>query len=234
MKTIGKIAALAMTLSLAFVLTACGGGASSSSAASSDSASSASASASSASASASSASASASSASAAAVDVIDDGATSYTNEFFGIDFNLPAGWSFVDLTSLNKANEVVASAAGTAELDMAAMNSNQSRLIAVAVEAPNSTNAKMSDKDYLAAQEEALKASFGEDYAYETNTATVSFEGIDRELPASVTNVDLGGGKLYICQAVAQKDGYFFDIIVMGANEKEITSAFENFTSVVE
>lgn len=229
MKTIGKIAALAMTLSLAFVLTACGGSASSSAAASSSSAS-ASTSSASASASASAASESASASAASASASADGEANAYTNDFFGIEFDLPEGWSFVDEQTISQTNQLVAAASESSEVDMVAMNAEQSQIVIVGTEPSNSKNAGMTAEAYLEAQEEALKASFGDTYAYTSESATITFEGIDRELPATIMNVNLNGGNLTICQTVAEKDGNFFSVTIMGASQEEVSSAMGYFS----
>lgn len=243
MRTIGKIAALAMTVSLALVLTACGGSASSSAASTSASASAASASASaaseSASASAASASAASESASASAASASAESASTtaadanvYTNEYFALKYNLPEGWSFVDTSALKNANGVVAAASENAEIDMVAMDANQSQLVVVAVESPDSKTAGMTPEKYLEAQEELIKAGLGGNYSYNSTTAEVTFNGIDRTLPALLMNIDANGAKLAICQTVAEKDGAFFNAIAIGASEEEVTKALEGFAAV--
>ena len=228
MKTIGKIAALAMTLSLAFVLTACGGSASSSAASSSASASAAS---SSASASAESASASAESAfaSTAAAD-----ADTYENQFFGINYHLPEGWSFADVNAIKGSNDVISKASENAELDMVAVNADQSQIVVVGIESPSDENAGKTAEDYLDAQVEAMESALEGNYSYSTTSASITFEGIERELPAAVTNLDVNGAKLSICHAVAEKEGAFFNVIAMGATQDEVVKAFESFAAVTE
>ncbi len=224
MRTIGKIATLAMMLSLTLVLTACGGNASSSAASAS-----ASASAASNSTAASSASASTSSATSSSAATAD----TYENEFFGIAFNLPKGWSFTDTKTLQGINSVIATASQNAELDMVAMNADQSQIVIVSIEAPDSANTGMTAEKYLEAQNEQVKSALDGNYTYSTVSATITFEGISRELPASITTLNVNGTQLCICQAVAEKDGYFFNAIAMGANQDEVSSAFENFKAAV-
>ena len=256
MKTIGKIAALAMTLSLAFVLTACGGSASSSAASSSASASaasssasasaeSASASAESASASAESASASAESASASAESASASAesasastaaadADTYENQFFGINYHLPEGWSFADVNAIKGSNDVISKASENAELDMVAVNADQSQIVVVGIESPSDENAGKTAEDYLDAQVEAMESALEGNYSYSTTSASITFEGIERELPAAVTNLDVNGAKLSICHAVAEKEGAFFNVIAMGATQDEVVKAFESFAAVTE
>ena len=230
MKTIGKITVLALTLSLAFVLTACGGSALSSAASSSASASEAS---SSASASAESASASADSASASASTEVAD-ADVYENDYFGIKFNLPEGWSFADVNAIKGVNDVISTASKNAELDMVAMNADQSQIVVVGLETPSDDNAGKTDEDYLNAQVEEMEAALEGNSASSTVSATVSFEGMERELPAVITNLDVNGVKFCICQAVAEKEGAFCNAISMGATEDEAVKAFESFAATSE
>lgn len=230
MKTIGKIAVLAMTMSLAFVLTACGGSASSSAASSSAASSSASASAASTSTSAASTSASAASASAASASAASD-ANAYVNDFFGLKFNLPEGWSFVDAASLKGANEVIAAASANAQVDMVAMNADKNQIVIAGIEAASDKTAGMTAEKYLEAEEQEMTASIGGNYSLTTTSAEVTFAGIDRKLPASVTTLNVNGANLVICQTVAEKDGSFFSAIAMGASEEEVTKAFESFSA---
>lgn len=235
MKTIVKVAALAMTLSLAFVLTACGGSASSSAASSSASASasSASASAASPSASAASASASAASASASSASAVTD-ADTYTNEFFGLQFNLPAGWSFVDTAALTQANDAIAAASQGSEIDMVAMNAEKNQIVVVGVEAASEKTAGKTVEQYLEAEGEDLKVSLGNNYSLTSTTGEVTFEGIERTLPATITTVDVNGVQLVIGQTAAEKDGSFFNAIAMGSSQEEVATALGCFSSAVE
>ena len=231
MKTIGKIAALALTLSLAFVLTACGGSSSSSAASSSASASASSAASSSAaseSASASATSASASASSAAAT------ADLYENEYFGINFHLPAGWEFVDADTIKGFNEIISALSQNAELDMVASNADSSQLVMVTVETPNATNSGKTAEQYLEAQEEQTKAALSGNIAYTSTSASITFEGLDRELPATITELDINGAKICMCEAVAEKDGAFFDAVAIGATQDEVTKAMENFAAAIK
>ena len=67
-----------------------------------------------------------------------------------------------------------------------------------------------------------------------SSSASITFEGIERELPAAVTNLDVNGAKLSICHAVAEKEGAFFNVIAMGATQDEVVKAFESFAAVTE
>lgn len=229
MKTIGKIAVLAMTLSLAFVLTACGGSSSSSAASSSASASASAAS--SAAASSESASASAASASASASSEAANLDT-YENEFFGIKFHLPEGWTFESADTIKGFNELISAASQGAELDMVATNADSSQVVLVSIEQPNDKNAGKTAEQYLEAQEQETKDSLQGNVAYTSTSVTMTFSGLDRELPATLTDLDINGVKICMCEAVAEKDGYFLSMIAMGATEDEVTKAFESFAAI--
>jgi hypothetical protein len=264
MKTIGKIAALAMTLSLMFVLTACGGSSSSSAASSSeasDAASSAAASSESASASAESASAESASEESASADAAAEAseesasaeaseeasadasesesiaaadADVYENEFFGIKYRLPEGWKFVDVNEIGGVNDVISTASQNAQLDMVAMNEDQNQIVVIGIEEPEDSNAGKTAEEYLQAQVEQTQAALEGNYSYTASDATVTFNGMDRELPAYITNLDINGVQFSICQAVAEKEGYFFNAIAMGANQDEVVSAFSSFVAMSE
>ena len=230
MKTIGRIAALAMTLALAGVLTACGGGASSSAASSSASASSASAAASSASAATSSASAATSSASASASSEAPD---VYTNEAFGLRFYLPDGWKFTDAESLKSMNSVVTSAAGSENLDMVAVSSDGKTSVLIGIIEPSDATKGKTAQDILKAQaDELTKALEGSNYAFESKEAEVTFDGLDRTLPANITTMTVEGTTIAIGQAVAEKDGYFLDIVAAGSSEDDVLNAFKAFKAL--
>lgn len=231
MKTIGKIAALAMTLSLAFVLTACGGSASSSAAASSASAS-ASAAASSAAASSVATSSAASSAASSAVPADAD---TYTNEAFGIKYNLPDGWKFVDASTLKDMNSVVSSVTGSESMDMIAAASDGSAAVMVGVVEPSSATSGKTAEQFLQSQtEEMTKALEGSNFAYTSNSAEVTFNGLTRTLPANITSITVEGNTIVLGQAVAEKDGYFLDVIVTGASEDAVLKAFESFAAITK
>lgn len=256
---------MAMTLSLMFVLTACGGSSSSSAASSSeasDAASSAAASSESASASAESASAESASEESASADAASEAseesasaesasaeasadasesestatvdADVYENEFFGIKYRLPEGWKFVDVNAIEGVNDVISTASQNAKLDMVAMNDDQNQIVVVGIEAPEDANAGKTAEEYLQAQVEQTQAALEGNYSYSAADATVTFDGMDRELPAYITNLDINGVQFSICQAVAEKEGYFFNAIAMGASQDEVVSAFSSFVAMSE
>lgn len=231
MKTIGKIAALAMTLSLAFVLTACGSSSSSSAASSaSASASSASAAASSASAAASSASTAASSAAASSSAEAPD---TYTNEAFGIEFNLPEGWKFVDASSLKEMNSIVSSVTGSEGVDMIATNADGSTAVIVGIVEPSSETSGKTAEDFLKTQVDQLtQAMQGGNYAYTSTDAEITFNGMTRTLPANIASITIEGQTLVMGQAAAEKEGYFLDIAVVSTSEDAVMKTFEAFKAI--
>ena len=228
MKAFGKIIVLATSTALALMLAACGGNSSPSASAASSSAPSASA----ASASASS-SAAASSASAAAQSAIED-ADTYSNEFFGIEFDLPEGWSFVDVSTLQKMGDLATAAAEGRSLDMVASAADQSNAIMVSIEEPKSTNANMTAESFLEAQQTEMENDLEGNYSYTANSATITFNGMSRELPAVMTDVTVNGGHFFVCRAAAEQEGHFFSAIAIAATEEEVTDTFEHFKALSE
>lgn len=231
MKTISKVAVLALTLALAGALSACGSSASSTSAsAASASASAASASAASSAAAASeSAQAASASASAAAEEI-----NHYENEFFGIAFNLPEGWTFVDQADVESMNAQLSGIA-TGTVDMIAKSADSSTAVVVTLEEAGEKTAGKDAEAYLqTAVDEMLASVKGSNVAYESNSGTVDFEGIDRSIPAMVTKITNDGAELWVGQACADVDGNFFNISVIGPSEEAVSEAFSCFAGAAK
>ena len=219
MKTISKVAVLALTLALAGALSACGSSASSTSA----SAASASASAASASAASSAAAASESAQAASASDY-------YKNDYFGIIFNLPEGWTFVDASSIESMNAQL-SGLGQGEADMIASANDSSMAVVVTVEEPGESTAGQDAETHLdAAVEKTLESVQGSNVSYVSNGATVEFEGVNREIPAMITKVANDGAELWIGQACAEVDGAYFNISIVAPTEEDINAIFTYFS----
>ena len=231
MKTISKVAVLALTLALAGALSACGSSASSTSAsAASASASAASASAASSAAAASeSAQAASASASAAAEEI-----NHYENEFFGIAFNLPEGWTFVDQAEIESMNAQLSGIA-KGNVDMIAKSADSSTAVVVTLEEASEKTAGKDAEAYLQAAVDDMVASInGSNVAYESNGGTVEFEGINRSIPAMVTKITNDGAALWIGQACADVDGNFFNISVVGPSEEAVSQAFSCFAGAAK
>ena len=239
MKTISKIAVLALSLALAGALSACGSSASSSaSAASATSASTSAASetASAASASASAASTDAASSAAAASESAQAASTSdyYKNDYFGIVFNLPEGWTFVDASSIESMNAQL-SGLGQGEADMIASANDSSMAVVVTVEEPGESTAGQDAETHLdAAVEKTLESVQGSNVSYVSNGATVEFEGVNREIPAMITKVANDGAELWIGQACAEVDGAYFNISIVAPTEEDINAIFTYFSGAAE
>ena len=235
MKTISKIAVVALTLALAGALSACGSSASSSASAasaSSASASAASETASAASASASAASTDAASSAAAASESAQAASTSdyYKNDYFGIIFNLPEGWTFVDASSIESMNAQL-SGLGQGEADMIASANDSSMAVVVTVEEPGESTAGQDAETHLdAAVEKTLESVQGSNVSYVSNGATVEFEGVNREIPAMITKVANDGAELWIGQACAEVDGAYFNISIVAPTEEDINAIFTYFS----
>ena len=235
MKTISRIAVVALTLALAGALSACGSSASSSASAasaSSASASAASETASAASASASAASTDAASSAAAASESAQAASTSdyYKNDYFGIIFNLPEGWTFVDASSIESMNAQL-SGLGQGEADMIASANDSSMAVVVTVEEPGESTAGQDAETHLdAAVEKTLESVQGSNVSYVSNGATVEFEGVNREIPAMITKVANDGAELWIGQACAEVDGAYFNISIVAPTEEDINAIFTYFS----
>ena len=235
MKTISKIAVLALSLALAGALSACGSSASSSASAasaSSASASAASETASAASASASAASTDAASSAAAASESAQAASTSdyYKHDYFGIVFNLPEGWTFVDASSIESMNAQLGGL-GQAEADMIASANDSSMGVVVTVEEPGESTAGQDAETHLdAAVEKTLESVQGSNVSYVSNGATVEFEGVNREIPAMITKVANDGAELWIGQACAEVDGAYFNISIVAPTEEDINAIFTYFS----
>ena len=235
MKTISKIAVVALTLALAGALSACGSSASSSaSAASATSASTSAASetASAASASASAASTDAASSAAAASESAQAASTSdyYKNDYFGIIFNLPEGWTFVDASSIESMNAQL-SGLGQGEADMIASANDSSMAVVVTVEEPGESTAGQDAETHLdAAVEKTLESVQGSNVSYVSTGATVEFEGVNREIPAMITKVANDGAELWIGQACAEVDGAYFNISIVAPTEEDVNAIFTYFS----
>ena len=235
MKTISKIAVLALSLALAGALSACGSSASSSASAasaSSASASAASETASAASASASAASTDAASSAAAASEGAQAASASdyYKNDYFGIIFNLPEGWTFVDASSIESMNAQL-SGLGQGEADMIASANDSSMAVVVTVEEPGESTAGQDAETHLdAAVEKTLESVQGSNVSYVSNGATVEFEGVNREIPAMITKVANDGAELWIGQACAEVDGAYFNISIVAPTEEDVNAIFTYFS----
>lgn len=248
MKHIGKIAALAMTLSLAFVLTACGGGASSSAAssaassasASSASASAASASASSASASAASASAASASASSAAASAssasaqnLDAEINEYTNDFFGIEYDLPEGWTFSTIEQIANMNVAIQEGGSDMKIELIAEDAAQQAMVIVTTHPAGGSTAGLDAAAFLDKHATEMVQSFkGENVSYEATDATVTFNGLTRELPAKVFNGTTNGAPFCMVVAVAEKEGNFMGITAFSISEEAAMNAIKSFSAI--
>ena len=236
MKTISKIAVMALTLALAGALSACGSSASSS--ASAASASNASASAASETASATSASASAASTDAASstaaasesAQATSDESSYYKNDYFGIVFDLPEGWAFVDASSIESINSQL-SGLGQGEADMIAKSNDSSMAAVVTIEEPAESAAGGDAETHLdAAVNKMLESVQGSNVSYVSNGATVEFEGVNREIPAMITQIKNDGAELWIGQACAEVEGAYFNISIVAPTEEDMNAIFTYFS----
>ena len=226
MKTPGNIAALATSLSLSLALVACGGAASSS-------ASSSAVSASDSAAAASSSSAATDSTSSSSVDASE--ADAYTNKDFGIGFVLPEGWKFADVASIQETNGTIASATNGTSIDMVATNEAAGTSLIVAIVEPSDETAGKTAEDILKSQVDEMEKKLKDNnVSYTADEAEIEFNGLDRKLPANIATITQNGQELTIAQAVADKDGYFMDIVSLGTSKDEVLNSFSSFRSAAE
>ena len=218
MNKIGKIVILAMTLSLAFVLTACGGGGSSAQSSQESS----------------SASASTSESASAASPAAESSADVYVNDYFGIEYDLPEGWTFEDVSAAIDVEDSVDEALTNSKVDMLAKSADGSQNVIVAVEVANDNTAGKSAEDYLDDRLQGTIDGFEGNYSYSSSTATITFAGIERALPAFIMEIDSNGTKTVYCQAVAEKDGDFMTMTSVATNEADAEAAFNNFVATSE
>ncbi len=220
MRIVGKIATAAVSASLVLALGACGGSAASSSAASS-----------------SSAAASSSSEVAATSSASTDAATAdtYRNQSFGLVYHLPEGWGFTDISALKDSNATITATGDGETIDMVATAEDKSTSVIVSILPANEETKGKTADEILAAQIKQLNT--GLDTAgvnYSTETTTLSFNGLDRELPAALTTITVDGKDAVLGQAIAEKDGYVLELIVSGASKDDVAKAFTNFAATSE
>ena len=243
MKTFGKVAVLAMAMALAVVLAGCGGSASSS-AASSASASSASATSASASstaasttASSTSASTSASAASSATAAVFKAGKVNgdtYTNEFFGVKFVAPSGFTFNDASKMAEMNAAIGSSLtdesitkalenGAAYFDMACANENGTN-VNVTIEHGGSTGASaLTPEQYLNVAKESLADQLKSSGAEVKDVEVTTFKNAaGKDLASMKVTLEVQGVTLYE-QLICLKAGdYFMNITATSQNQDDL------------
>ena len=161
-------------------------------------------------------------------------ATSYSNEFFSLDYVLPAGWSFSDAKALANSNSLVASAAGSDAIDMVAMFSDGETSVVVALVERGAETAGMTAEKLLQAQTDQMHSSLNGTYAYTTEDFDMTFDGMSRTLPGNITTVTENGKTLVIGQVVAEKNGNFLDVLATGSSEAAVKEAFTAFKATAD
>ena len=242
MKTVGKIAALAMTLALAGVLTACGGSASSGSASASASAASASASAAASSASASTA---ASSAAASDFKAGEEQADTYTNEFFGVKFVLPEGFTFYDdaqMAELNKSvgelqtdeDIVKALESGKAFFDMAAGSASGATVNAVIAYAGTPEAQALDATAYLEYAKAGLESQLSSAGAKlkDAQVGTYKNDKSGDEFASMKVQFDMQGTPMYENLVCMKAGDYFITITATSPDQAELDKILENLALI--
>ena len=113
---------------------------------------------------------------------------------------------------------------------MAASSADGKTAVIVALVPSSSENAGKTADDMLKKQVEDLEQNIkGNNVSYTTNSAEVTFDGLDRTIPASITTMTADGSTLSIAEAIAEKDGNFLEIVAIGVNEDDVMNAFKGF-----
>ena len=210
MKTISKIAVVASACALAAALSACGSSSPAPSATPEGSGAAAPAAAE-ASAPVEAAPADTSAAVEPAAGVALEDAKSYVNDNFGIAFDLPEGWAFVD-TSAEQAQLDEVGAGVSVEARAAGPDGISSYVIMY--EPLSETNAN---------QDEATHAGglFGESLAgAEVTEASITLG--DREIPASFASMETEAGSVAALAAAMKNDQGFLDILITAPTQDEV------------
>ena len=226
MKVIGKIVVVASACALAVVLGACGSSNQAQPAATS-AASDSSASAAAAAPAQTSAAVETSVAieKSAAVEtsaaVTPANAASYENAYFGVAFDLPEGWVFLDATAQQSS---LSEAGADAKIEMVAAPSDGSGQIVITVEPLNEQNAN---------QDEATHAAglFGESVAGgEITDVTITLG--TREIPAKMVTLEANGQKVVALAAAMKGDDGFLDIVLTAPSQEEIGAVINNLIAL--
>jgi len=101
--------------------------------------------------------------------------------------------------------------------------------VIVALAEPSSATTGKTAADFLKTQVDDMQKALQGNFSYTSNDAEITFNGLTRTLPANITTMTIEGASLTLGQAVAEKDGYFLDIIVVGASEDDVLNAFKAF-----
>ena len=162
------------------------------------------------------------------------GSKVYTNDYFGVAFEPPASWTIVDSSQAPTVNSNFKALMNDAIPLMAAASDGEVKdaVLLSRVEASDATKGKTA-ADRVTANTEADKKTMEETgLKVEEKDATITL-GSD-ELPAKVLALTADdGSKSYCLQSAKQgSDGDFLDIIVIAANEDNLTQICTYFKSL--
>ena len=145
-------------------------------------------------------------------------------------YDLPEGWSFTDVQKLSQMSTPLTSTANSDAVEMIAASSDGTTAVIVALIPPTNESAGKTAADVLKSQTDQLQASLQSgNFEFTSEDADITFNGLTRTLPANLITVTAEGKTACIAQAVAEKDGYFLDILVSGPSEDAVTGAFKSF-----
>ncbi len=230
MKAFAKVTALAMTLALACVLTACGGSGSSSSAAVSGS-------------TAATSNVSASVSSSIAFEKGAAKADTYTNEFFGIQFTLPVGFTFYDdaqLAELNKSinstlsDEEIAKAleSGATFFDMAAAAENGTNVNVVIEYAGTPAAQAIDAAGYIEASMATLEKQLKESGITLKSAESGTYKNPETgdEFASMKLEIESQGTAMYEELVCVKAGNYFMNITVTSQSEADLDKILENLS----
>ena len=161
-----------------------------------------------------------------------EAAATYVNDAFGISFTAPDGWNTIAGESLSQLNTPVKALTQDSAVEFVSADADGKNIVIVGVTQPTSADSQsMAAEQYLDSMVAETVRDLGGNYAYETTMATVTFNGLTRELPCAITKVTLDGNTFVLAQAAAEKDGHYLEMTVMGNTQDDVLKTFENFSS---
>ena len=119
-------------------------------------------------------------------------------------------------------------------VDMVATSADGATSVLVGIVEPSAQTTGKTAEDLLKSQTEELQKSLEGNYTYTSEEADITFNGMTRTLPASITKVTMEGKSIVLGMAVAEKEGYFLDVVVTGTSEDDVVNAFKNFKAISE
>jgi len=161
--------------------------------------------------------------------------SSYENEYFGIHYDLPEGWTFEDDATLAESNSQSDAIASDTSIDMVAYSPDKSGTVTIGIEGATEYNAGQSAEEHLANQvKEMVESAEGDNVSYLSETATLTFDGSDTSIPATATTLTVNGNELHVLNAVLENEGNFLSFVVQAPSEEEANAAAAGLRLILE